>query len=79
MCPGVPAYAAAAAAVGRELTVPLVAQSIGPVRLRRRAEVESLLAGWDVLAPGLVDVTAWPTPTGAEPAGYYAAVCAKRP
>lgn len=28
VCPGVPAYAAAAAAVGRELTVPLVAQSV---------------------------------------------------
>lgn len=58
--------------------VPVIEQSIGPVRLRRRAEVEALLAGWDVLDPGLVDVTAWPAPTGAEPAGYYAVMCASR-
>ncbi|MFC5063316.1 SAM-dependent methyltransferase [Actinomycetospora atypica] len=59
--------------------VPVIEQSIGPVRLRRRAEVETLIAGWDVLDPGLVDVTAWPGPSGAEPAGYYAVVCASRP
>lgn len=35
--PGVPAYAAAAAAVGRELTVPLVAQSVVLTRTRLRS------------------------------------------
>ena len=46
--PGVPAYAAAAALVGRELTVPLVAQSVVLTRTRARStampEVESLAA-----------------------------------
>ena len=44
--PGVPAYAAAAAAVGRELTVPLVAQSVVLTRAQARStampETESL-------------------------------------
>ena len=35
--PGVPAYAAAAAAVGRELTVPLLAQSVVLTRTRARS------------------------------------------
>ncbi|MGE2733408.1 precorrin-4 C(11)-methyltransferase [Mycolicibacterium vaccae] len=35
--PGVPAYAAAAAAVGRELTVPLVAQSVVLTRTQQRS------------------------------------------
>lgn len=46
--PGVPAYAAAAAVVGRELTVPLVAQSVVLTRTRARStampERESLAA-----------------------------------
>ena len=46
--PGVPAYAAAAARVGRELTVPLVAQSVVLTRTQRRStampETESLAA-----------------------------------
>jgi precorrin-4/cobalt-precorrin-4 C11-methyltransferase len=46
--PGVPAYAAAAALVGRELTVPLVAQSVVLTRIRARStampETESLEA-----------------------------------
>lgn len=46
--PGVPAYAAAAAAVGRELTVPLVAQSVVLTRTQARStampERESLAA-----------------------------------
>ncbi|GAA1538252.1 precorrin-4 C(11)-methyltransferase [Nocardioides humi] len=46
--PGVPAYAAAAAIVGRELTVPLVAQSVVLTRTRARStampERESLTA-----------------------------------
>lgn len=46
--PGVPAYAAAAAAVGRELTVPLVAQSVVLTRTQQRStampETESLTA-----------------------------------
>ena len=37
VCPGVPAYAAAAAAVGRELTVPLVAQSVVLTRTQARS------------------------------------------
>ncbi|XTP35080.1 cobalt-precorrin-4/precorrin-4 C(11)-methyltransferase [Mycobacterium sp. TJFP1] len=37
--PGVPAYAAAAARVGRELTVPLVAQSVVLTRTRQRSTV----------------------------------------
>ena len=37
VCPGVPAYAAAAAAVGRELTVPLVTQSVVLTRTQARA------------------------------------------
>lgn len=37
--PGVPAYAAAAARVGRELTVPLVAQSVVLTRTQRRSSV----------------------------------------
>lgn len=48
VCPGVPAYAAAAAAVGRELTVPLVAQSVVLTRTQARStampETESLAA-----------------------------------
>ncbi len=44
--PGVPAYAAAAAALGRELTVPLLAQSVVLTRTRARStampETESL-------------------------------------
>jgi precorrin-4/cobalt-precorrin-4 C11-methyltransferase len=35
--PGVPAYAAAAAAVGRELTVPLIAQSVVLTRTQQRS------------------------------------------
>ncbi|ANI37625.1 precorrin-4 C(11)-methyltransferase [Mycolicibacterium vaccae] len=46
--PGVPAYAAAAARVGRELTVPLVAQSVVLTRTQQRStampETESLKA-----------------------------------
>jgi precorrin-4/cobalt-precorrin-4 C11-methyltransferase len=46
--PGVPAYAAAAARVGRELTVPLVAQSVVLTRLQQRStampQSESLAA-----------------------------------
>ncbi|MGE2836043.1 cobalt-precorrin-4/precorrin-4 C(11)-methyltransferase [Mycobacterium sp. SMC-4] len=46
--PGVPAYAAAAARVGRELTVPLVAQSVVLTRTQQRStvmpETESLSA-----------------------------------
>lgn len=46
--PGVPAYAAAAARVGRELTVPLVAQSVVLTRTQARStampETESLAA-----------------------------------
>ncbi|ADT97118.1 cobalt-precorrin-4/precorrin-4 C(11)-methyltransferase [Mycolicibacterium gilvum] len=46
--PGVPAYAAAAARVGRELTVPLVAQSVVLTRTRARStqmpDTESLAA-----------------------------------
>ncbi|MFB1296242.1 cobalt-precorrin-4/precorrin-4 C(11)-methyltransferase [Mycobacterium sp. pW049] len=46
--PGVPTYAAAAARVGRELTVPLVAQSVVLTRTRQRStampETESLNA-----------------------------------
>ena len=37
MTPGVPAYAAAAALVGRELTVPLVAQSVVLTRAQARS------------------------------------------
>ena len=48
MTPGVPAYAAAAALVGRELTVPLVAQSVVLTRAQARStampETESLAA-----------------------------------
>lgn len=48
VCPGVPAYAAAAAAVGRELTVPLVAQSVVLTRTQARStamrQTESLAA-----------------------------------
>ncbi|WP_207769291.1 cobalt-precorrin-4/precorrin-4 C(11)-methyltransferase [Nocardioides currus] len=48
VCPGVPAYAAAAAAVGRELTVPLVAQSVVLTRTQARStampDSESLAA-----------------------------------
>jgi len=46
--PGVPAYAAAAAAVGRELTVPLLSQSVVLTRTRARStampETEALAA-----------------------------------
>src|SRR6185437_3350604 len=46
--PGVPAYAAAAARVGRELTVPLLAQSVVLTRAQARStampETESLAA-----------------------------------
>jgi precorrin-4/cobalt-precorrin-4 C11-methyltransferase len=48
VAPGVPAYAAAAALVGRELTVPLVAQSVVLTRTQARStampETESLAA-----------------------------------
>lgn len=46
--PGVPAYAAAAARVGRELTVPLIAQSVVLTRMQQRStampETQSLRA-----------------------------------
>jgi len=48
VCPGVPAYAAAAAAIGRELTVPLISQSVVLTRTQARSTVmpggESLAA-----------------------------------
>ena len=48
VCPGVPAYAAAAAAIGRELTVPLVTQSVVLTRTQARStampSTESLAA-----------------------------------
>lgn len=48
VCPGVPAYAAAAAAAGRELTVPLVTQSVVLTRTQARStampSTESLAA-----------------------------------
>ncbi|TFV54883.1 precorrin-4 C(11)-methyltransferase [Mycobacterium sp. PS03-16] len=48
LTPGVPAYAAAAARVGRELTVPLVAQSVVLTRTQQRStqmpDTESLAA-----------------------------------
>lgn len=37
LCPGVPAYAAAAAALGRELTVPTVAQTVTLTRIAAQA------------------------------------------
>lgn len=47
VCPGVPAYAAAAAAVGRELTVPLVAQSVVLTRTQARS---TAMPGTETLA-----------------------------
>ncbi len=55
VCPGVPAYAAAAAAVGRELTVPLVTQSVVLTRTQARStarpETECPIAPIVVAAP----------------------------
>lgn len=48
VCPGVPAYAAAAARLGRELTVPLVAQSV--VLTRTQARSTAMPAGEELVA-----------------------------
>jgi hypothetical protein len=50
--------------------------SATPAALRTRAQLYELLTGLDLLAPGLVDLTAWPTPTDPQPVlvGAYAAV-----
>ena len=49
------------------------ARSATPTTLRSRAEILALMAGTDLVAPGLVDISAWPTPQG-DPVGFYAAV-----
>ncbi|MCM0621352.1 cobalt-precorrin-4/precorrin-4 C(11)-methyltransferase [Nocardioides bruguierae] len=48
--PGVPAYAAAAALVGRELTVPLVAQSVVLTRTRARSSAMPEGETWEAFA-----------------------------
>lgn len=49
--------------------------SANEVTLRSRAQLLDLLAGTDLVAPGLVDLAAWPTPDpGEPPTGGYAAI-----
>ena len=49
------------------------ARSATPTTLRSRDEIAALMAGVDLVAPGMVDVACWPDPVGA-PVGFYAAV-----
>jgi SAM-dependent methyltransferase len=45
------------------------------VVLRSRAEIDGLLGGHDLVAPGMVDIVDWPTADpGAPPTGGYAAI-----
>lgn len=49
--------------------------SATPVTTRTRAELRELLDGLELAAPGLVDVTDWPTPTPhSVSSGFYGAV-----
>ena len=52
-----------------------------PAVFRTKAQVRELFDGLDLLAPGLVDVTAWhPTPeTTAQGAGWYVGALARKP
>ena len=40
----------------------VTARSATPITLRRRAEVQALVAGLELAEPGVVDVRDWPTP-----------------
>ncbi|MCM3516124.1 MULTISPECIES: precorrin-4 C(11)-methyltransferase [Nocardioides] len=78
--PGVPSYAAAAALVGRELTVPLVAQSVVLTRVQARStampEGESLAAYAATGATLALHLAVTRTrETMAELAGHYGADC----
>ena len=55
-----------------------IQHALGPIRIRTRAEVAALVTGWDVLAPGIVDVADWPTPSGAASSGFSGVMCASR-
>ena len=49
--------------------------STTPITPRSRAQLHELMAGLDLVEPGLVDVTDWPTPTPDTPvAGFYGCV-----
>jgi hypothetical protein len=56
----------------------LWAEQVGPAPLWTRARVQDCLSGLDLVAPGIVDATAWrprrATPARGERRGVYAAV-----
>jgi SAM-dependent methyltransferase len=44
------------------------------VVLRTRDQIHELLGGGALVAPGMVDIVDWPTPSGERPTGGYAAI-----
>jgi S-adenosyl methyltransferase len=44
------------------------------VVLRTRDQIHELLGGGELVAPGMVDIVDWPTPSGERPTGGYAAI-----
>lgn len=51
-----------------------MARTDSPLVHRDRTQLLAALDGTDPVAPGLVDVTAWPVPTGDAPVGMYGAL-----
>ncbi len=58
-------------------------RSASPVYARSHHELQEMLAGYELLEPGLVDATEWrpgsPGPRAGEHAGFYAAVARPAP
>ena len=48
--------------------------SASPLTSRSRAEIRALVEGLEVVAPGVVDVASWPSPSGRPPSGIYGLV-----
>lgn len=57
----------AEAAVGVEVGAGLYRKLLGPLTLRGRQHLLQLLAGWEVLPPGLVEPSRWPDLTSSTP------------
>lgn len=50
------------------------AGTASPVALRSRAELRELVGDFEIVEPGLVDITEWPVASGGRPAATWAAV-----
>jgi hypothetical protein len=48
------------------------------VVLRTRGQIHELLGGGELVAPGMVDIVDWPTPSGERPTGGYAGIATLR-